>query len=600
MYEIEWASPKEFQFKNCYDEDISKLNDKIKKIAPLLWTEHCVECAAPECYGACAHYRAREDGQCRLFENGILPLPALQGTLGYGVLVRFEGWAKIQAFCHTGQYPINSIKRLDRLANRMARYDIKRLRKKDRQITGLTKLGRFPRRMAQLKGEKYTSPPDAFVIGLINEEAPFSMIVEVSTDTQLKFRTALSCAMGYTEQIIPFSSMNITGDELHRLTVYPENTAEGKTVIFTALDFVTFKEQVQNATETKQETKAAKEKKIKCVVWDLDNTLWSGVLIENENVILNENAVSVIKELDRRGIISSVLSKNDHEQAYDKIKSFGLDEYFVMPQISWNPKSIGIKKIADDINIGIDTLAFVDDSIFERTEVAEKYPEVLCIDAVDIDNILTMPAFDVIVTAESAKRRHTYKMLEQQKKEIEAWDGNIDDFLRSCKMVLTLGKPKAEEMARCHELLQRTNQLNSSGRRLTMDEVMAIYHDDHFETYALICEDRFGNYGLVGFSIVELGEEATITDFVISCRVANKKVENTYMMHLAEKYQAKGYDRLYINYRKTVKNGPIYKVVSDMKMSKAEGNDEMEKFYIPLTEKLQPVGIMEIIERDKI
>ena len=128
----------------------------------------------------------------------------------------------------------------------------------------------------------------------------------------------------------------------------------------------------------------------------------------------------------------------------------------------------------------------------------------------------------MVVTDDSRNRRQTYKMLENLKKEEEEWEGNIDDFLISCKIKVEIFHPSDELIPRCFELLQRTNQLNSSGRRLTLDEVTEIVHNKNFDAFALKSSDRFGDYGIVGFLIVDKSKEQfVVSDFVISCRVAN-------------------------------------------------------------------------------
>src|SRR5262245_47259865 len=89
-----------------------------------------------------------------------------------------------------------------------------------------------------------------------------------------------------------------------------------------------------------------KQKSVKCVVWDLDETLWNGVLLEDREVKLRENVVEIIKELDRRGILQSVASKNNEEKARQVLRGFGLEEYFLYPQINWNSKSDSVRNIA--------------------------------------------------------------------------------------------------------------------------------------------------------------------------------------------------------------------------------------------------------------
>src|SRR5258708_39532021 len=123
---------------------------------------------------------------------------------------------------------------------------------------------------------------------------------------------------------------------------------------------------------------------IKCVVWDLDGTLWQGTLLEGDDLILTPGMKGVIQELDNRGILQSIASKNDYVVAWEKLAAFGLDEYFLHPQINWANKSDSIKAIADKLGIGLDTFVFVDDQAFERDEVRYFLPEVATIDAADI------------------------------------------------------------------------------------------------------------------------------------------------------------------------------------------------------------------------
>ena len=110
------------------------------------------------------------------------------------------------------------------------------------------------------------------------------------------------------------------------------------------------------------------ENPVKCVVWDLDNTLWRGVLLEGP-VTLRPEIPTVIKTLDQRGILHSIASPNDHDVALAQVERFGLSEYFLFPQINWQTKSTSLATIADALNIGIDSLALIDDQAFEREEV---------------------------------------------------------------------------------------------------------------------------------------------------------------------------------------------------------------------------------------
>lgn len=593
MYAVEWS---EKQDKNEQGQavkiDSAYIKD-VKKVAPIVWGEHCVECAMPACYGVCSHYRRRGDGRCKLLENGLLKDKNEKALLGYSVQIGFEGWSKIEASCNVGQHSKWLVRLFDVIVSGIARGTVKFLRivvpkKKTWKLT--TFVYKVREGIALLLGKK-RKKPEAFLIAVVNEGETMNLILEVKSKTgEIQYRNSFATSHGFNEFCIPFDEMKIaTGKE--KILLYPENTETTRHFDFFALDFVTFSHKATISEEKDV------EKKIKLVVWDLDNTIWSGVLVESNEVVLKEKVVEVIKELDNRGIINSIASKNNFEEAYEKIKEFGLDDYFVMPEINWNPKSVNIRKIVKNINIGIDTVAFVDDNEFELGEVGTNVPEVLCINALDFEKILEMSRFDVLVTEDTRNRRKTYKMLEMQREEQQKWEGDIDGFLKSCQMKLTIGRPTEEELPRCYELLQRTNQLNSSGRRLSMEEVKEFYDGKSSECFLLSCEDRFGKYGIIGFSIVDLREKPVITDFVISCRVANKKVEHTYLMYLAERYKKNGYEKMYMRYKKTVKNGPIFKVVNDLHMLAENADSEYEMFSIDLKGHLDPIDVMEVTER---
>ncbi len=158
---------------------------------------------------------------------------------------------------------------------------------------------------------------------------------------------------------------------------------------------------------------AAKKKEkqsIKCVVWDLDNTVWDGILLEDAEVTLRPHVVHILKTLDERGILHSIASRNDHDVAMAKLKEFGIDEYFLYPQINWGSKAASITQIAQDINIGLDAIAFVDDQPFEREEVAFTHDKVLCVDSALLEDFLDHPELNPrFITEDSRLRRRMYQ-----------------------------------------------------------------------------------------------------------------------------------------------------------------------------------------------
>jgi HAD superfamily phosphatase (TIGR01681 family) len=137
---------------------------------------------------------------------------------------------------------------------------------------------------------------------------------------------------------------------------------------------------------------------IKCVVWDLDNTLWDGVLVEGDPVRLRPGIPQLLKYLDERGILLSIASNNDHQSAWEVLTRLGLADYVLYPQIDWNPKSRNISAIARQVSIGLDTFAFFDDNPFELDQVASTLSEVIRIRAEDALALINDPPM--------SRRRH--------------------------------------------------------------------------------------------------------------------------------------------------------------------------------------------------
>lgn len=265
--------------------------------------------------------------------------------------------------------------------------------------------------------------------------------------------------------------------------------------------------------------------KIKCVVWDLDNTLWNGILSEDSSVNINQNVIRIIKTLDQRGILQSICSKNDYSKAMEKLKQFEIEDMFIYPEISWNPKSEGIKNIRDKINISMDSIAFVDDQIFERKEVNYHFPEVLCIDALDIDCILENELFiPAHITDDSKNRRKLY--LDQIKRdEIKNhFAGTEVEFLKMLDMKFSISKVGEQDLDRAEELTVRTHQLNSTGITYSYDELKQLSEDENHILLMTQLKDKFGDYGKIGLVLLKIEEGAWVIKLLLmSCRVMSQE-----------------------------------------------------------------------------
>src|SRR5215211_6114855 len=199
-------------------------------------------------------------------------------------------------------------------------------------------------------------------------------------------------------------------------------------------------------------------KTVKLLVWDLDNTLWEGTLLEGDGLRIREGLVATLKALDERGILHSVASKNDHDLAMAKLKEAGLDEYFLYPQVNWNSKAANIRTIVESLNIGMNTVAFIDDEPFEREEVKHTLPEVLTIDARELAGLSARPEFNpLFITDDSARRRTMYRADIDRKLAEDEFIGPSEEFLATLDMEFTIAPAQGEDLKRAEELTVRTH-----------------------------------------------------------------------------------------------------------------------------------------------
>lgn len=292
-----------------------------------------------------------------------------------------------------------------------------------------------------------------------------------------------------------------------------------------------------------KETIAEKEQKtIKCVVWDLDNTLWDGVLLEDEHVRVKEGVVNIIKTLDDRGILHSIASKNEYNVAIKKLREFNLDQYFLYPQINWSAKSASIKTIAEAININPDAILFIDDQTFELQEVKFMFPQVSCFNAAELPELLEksymQPTF---ITEDSKNRRRMYLSDVRRKQEEEKFIGPQEAFLSSLNMVLTIELAKEGDLKRAEELTVRTHQLNTTGYTFSYDELSEFINSDRHILMIASLDDRFGSYGKIGLVLIECDEKVwKIKLLLMSCRVMSRGVGSIIINHIVREARKAG------------------------------------------------------------
>jgi FkbH-like protein len=550
------------------------LKGKLLARTLLPWSEHCTECVWPTCYTTCELYEPRKDMRCRRFVDGMIRVESPESVNSYLLKIRFKRWGKLWTPGNLRLFEPNTAMRRDARDYRIGRslYQIQLPSSLKRTLT--TKRYSFKKRVAQ-RSVKQSHPPTSFTIECYNPQddvIQLSVVMRsLGTDPKIPYEQLLRIEPGFARVRIPFETISHVVDLDLPFTVelIPNDFQDGMTLYFGVIDFL-------------REAVPVKSKKIKCVVWDLDNTLWDGVLMEDgpDNVVPRAEAIASIKELDRRGILHSIASKNNPEQALKVLSELGLDEYFLYPQISWGPKSDAMKAIARVLNIGLDTLLFVDDSVFEMQQVQSACPEVRVMSANDSGKLPQMEEFDVPITEEAAGRRKLYKVDADRQEAAQSFGQDYLGFLKQSQMKLNIRSLSESNFERVHELTQRTNQMNFSGNRYDKQLLEAIRREPDLDTYVLDCEDRFGKYGVVGFSIVDR-REPRMTDLMFSCRVQSKRVEHAFLSFLIRKYtELYGKDFL-ANYRKTERNAPAGRVFTDLGMQELSTVDGVSLLKFP-------------------
>ncbi len=567
----------------------------------LPWGEHCTECNAPSCYSTCDLYTPRQDAGCRLFVDGMVRVDDDSSVNGYLFKVQFKRWGKLWTVGNVRLHSLEEAGRRERnnqLVGAVARTVPLPAKLKERVLRKVSYLRRRDAEEAQ-PGPRV---PDAFVAEIFNPNAEaieLTLVIRSSgVGSAQPFQHRIRAVPGFTRERIPYADIarRVNPAAAFGIEIVP-NQCENKTLYFGLLDFVQELAPVAApASAAEVRPAAGKEKKWKCVVWDLDNTLWEGILIEDgpEKLRLRERAIEVIKETDARGILHSIASKNHPEPVLELLSRWGIRDYFLHPQIGWRPKSESVAKIAQALNIGVDTLAFVDDQPFEREEVRSVLPSVAVIDAAELGGIPERPECRVTVTEESRQRRAMYQQEIHRTVAQDSHGGDYQEFLRSCRIVINLSPLDDSTIDRVYELAQRTNQMNFSGNRYPRPDLAALVRSSAHETYVIRCQDRFGSYGIVGFAVVEVAGPRLL-DLMFSCRVQAKRVEHAFLSHLLRRHAREQGRDFFANYRKTPKNSDSGKVFEEVGFKPVSETDGLTSLIFRRDQPLPDDGIIEIV-----
>lgn len=574
MFQPEWARKDIWLTKKHYRQvSKSKLDrERVEKTLLLHWEEHCSECAPPECYNKCPLYLERLDKKCANFLYGIYHNTDFLGLFDFGADIQFRRWSKLEAKLHEKTLtPLQHRVRQNvncaaaKIVNTVS--DFMQPINPRRKANGAFSLCRsllFNYLSDNELKKGYFFDEFVFEAYLPDGEPPAKLILEYGVDNQIRFRYSFTLSTGRNFYAIPSREFHFTSSPWQgTIKIYPEEGTEPR-VIFTWLDFVRYKKSILQ----KEKSVLKPAPKVKCVAWDLDNTLWAGILAEDgrERLKPNEEVFKLINQLDQKGVLQTIVSKNDFDETWKVVEDFGLQDYFLYPAINWGQKSVNIEEIAKKLNINVDTFALIDDSPFERAEVQYVLPQVRIYSKEDITALITRPEFDVLITETGKTRRLSYLAELKRESMKQSFPSNYKDFLRSCEMKLDIFIPReGMNSVRCLELTQRSNQLNLSGRQYTRQEFEELLSDSNLLCLALACRDRFGDYGIVGFvSIDESIKIPMVRDFVISCRSAQKMVEHTFFKWLVLREAKNGKSLIQAGLIRSERNSVLFRMLQDI------------------------------------
>jgi len=317
-----------------------------------------------------------------------------------------------------------------------------------------------------------------------------------------------------------------------------------------------------------------KNQSCKCLVLDLDNTLWGGVIGEGgiSAIQIGESYPgNVFKDFQRnilnlknQGIMLAIASKNNYEDAIKVLKQHPdcllKESDFAAIEINWNDKSTNIQRIAKKLNIGLDSLVFFDDNPTERQWVSSTLPSVKVIDVpkspMMFSNALNdCNYFNFLTTTIEDKRRTEMIQQNQKREDLSANMKNLDNFLMSLDITVNIGFASKDTVERISQLTNKTNQFNLTTKRYTVTDINNFIDLGNHVLYISV-DDCFGSYGISGVAILSKYDKSSweIDTFLLSCRIIGKKIESVFISEIIDIIKDKGAKKLIGRYLPTKKN----------------------------------------------
>jgi len=345
----------------------------------------------------------------------------------------------------------------------------------------------------------------------------------------------------------------------------------------------------------------------KVLVVDLDNTLWGGIVGEDGMTGIEIGAEypgaayralqAVILQMAKRGILLAICSKNnlhDALEVFEKHPEMLLRlKDFAAIRINWIDKAQNLRDIATELNVGIDSLAFLDDNPVERQRVRLELPEVAVIE-LPVDpmkyagTLLACPMLERLAITAEDRARGSYYVSQRERKSSEAAAGSLEEFYRSLEMKAEIVAVTPTTLARIAQLTQKTNQLNTTTRRYSESEVNAMAQDPAWSLFGVKIIDRFGDNGIVGVVFLRLEKPEVIIDtFLLSCRVIGRTVETMMLSQVCRIGIAAGCVKVTGWFLPTKKNEPAARIYSSNGFMKTRETPDGSLWELHLSKSIQ-------------
>jgi len=335
----------------------------------------------------------------------------------------------------------------------------------------------------------------------------------------------------------------------------------------------------------------------KCLVLDLDNTLWKGIVGEDgvDGIVPDVDFQKYILSLYDKGVLLAINSKNNEKDAYDAIdnnKDMILKgKHFAAHRINWNDKATNMRELADELNLGMDSFVFVDDSAFEQDLIRSSFPEIA---VVPINRLNTYTGFSSKgITEEDKKRSQMYKD-EKKRNELKFSSIDVDDYLRTLELKVKIKEVSKETIPRTSQLTQKTNQFNLTTRRYSEDDIKNFVKKG-WKIWTLEASDKFGDYGIVGVVILEpKGDIWNIDTFLLSCRILGRKVEEVLFGYILDNAKKENISTIVGKFIPTQKNKPSETFFADIGFKEVSKSDKIHIYEYHITRDFKTPSFIEL------